>query len=131
MRVDQFRIIAQVGDQPPSSDCQAATAGQRRNLPQALCFLSPSPVRSLQVGQGGYGSVYLARKADTGQVCALKKMKKTTLAKMDEVKHVLIERDILTATKSPWLVKLLYAFQDRDHIYLAMVSQQFPKDLEV
>lgn len=78
-----------------------------------------------QVGQGGYGSVYLARKADTGQVCALKKMKKTTLAKMDEVKHVLIERDILTATKTPWLVKLLYAFQDRDHVYLAMVRPVF------
>lgn len=73
-----------------------------------------------QVGQGGYGSVFLARKADTGEVCALKKMKKTTLAKMDEVKHVLIERDILTATKTPWLVSLLYAFQDRDHVYLAM-----------
>ena len=81
-------------------------------------------VRALrrQVGQGGYGSVFLARKADTGEVCALKKMKKTTLAKMDEVKHVLIERDILTATKTPWLVSLLYAFQDRDHVYLAMVS---------
>ncbi|KAI5451235.1 serine/threonine-protein kinase dbf2 [Naganishia albida] len=73
-----------------------------------------------QVGQGGYGSVYLARRVDTGQVCALKKMKKATLAKMDEVKHVLVERDILTATKTPWLVRLLYAFQDREHVYLAM-----------
>jgi non-specific serine/threonine protein kinase len=50
-------------------------------------------------------------------------MKKTTLAKMDEVKHVLVERDILTATKTPWLVRLLYAFQDRDHVYLAMVRR--------
>lgn len=40
---------------------------------------------AIQVGQGGYGSVYLARRVDTGQVCALKKMKKATLAKMDEV----------------------------------------------
>lgn len=74
-----------------------------------------------QVGQGGYGSVYLARKRDTGEVCALKKMRKGTLAKMDEVKHVLVERDILTAVKTPWLVRLLYAFQDREHVYLAMV----------
>lgn len=75
-----------------------------------------------QVGQGGYGSVYLARKADTQEVCALKKMRKGTLAKMDEVKHVLVERDILTAVKTPWLVRLLYAFQDTEHVYLAMVS---------
>ncbi|GFZ49558.1 non-specific serine/threonine protein kinase [Saitozyma sp. JCM 24511] len=73
-----------------------------------------------QVGQGGYGSVYLARKADTNEVCALKKMRKGTLAKMDEVKHVLVERDILTNVKTPWLVKLLYAFQDKEHVYLAM-----------
>jgi cell cycle protein kinase DBF2 len=38
-----------------------------------------------QVGQGGYGEVFLARKQETGEVCALKKMKKKTLAKMDEV----------------------------------------------
>lgn len=42
-----------------------------------------------QVGQGGYGEVYLARKADTREVCALKKMKKRTLFKMDEVSPVL------------------------------------------
>ncbi|KDQ17525.1 hypothetical protein BOTBODRAFT_105626 [Botryobasidium botryosum FD-172 SS1] len=73
-----------------------------------------------QVGQGGYGEVFLARKIETGQVCALKKMKKRTLHKMDEIKHVLVERDILTATKTPWLVKLLYAFQDPQFVYLAM-----------
>jgi hypothetical protein len=39
-----------------------------------------------------------------------------------QIKHVLVERDILTATKTPWLVSLLYAFQDPEHIYLAMVS---------
>ena len=41
-----------------------------------------------QVGQGGYGEVFLARKADTREVCALKKMKKRTLFKMDEVSLV-------------------------------------------
>ena len=74
-----------------------------------------------QVGQGGYGSVYLVRKIDTNEVCALKKMRKGTLAKMDEVKHVLVERDILCSVKTPWLVRLLYAFQDKDHVFLAMV----------
>ena len=37
-----------------------------------------------------------------------------------QVRHVLVERDILTATKTPWLVRLLYAFQDPQHVYLAM-----------
>jgi len=37
-----------------------------------------------------------------------------------QVRHVLVERDILTATKTPWLVRLLYAFQDTLNVYLAM-----------
>ncbi|GAA5823805.1 hypothetical protein JCM11251_003301 [Rhodosporidiobolus azoricus] len=73
-----------------------------------------------QVGQGGYGEVYLARHKETNQVVALKKMKKKTLAKMDEIRHVLVERDILASTSSPWLVRLLYAFQDPEHVFLAM-----------
>lgn len=74
-----------------------------------------------QVGQGGYGEVFLARKRDTGELCALKRLRKRVLVKMDEVRHVLTERDILTATRSPWLVRLLYAFQDDTHVFLAMV----------
>ncbi|KAJ5595464.1 uncharacterized protein N7459_001672 [Penicillium hispanicum] len=73
-----------------------------------------------QVGQGGYGQVYLAQKKDTREVCALKVMSKKLLFKLDEIRHILTERDILTAAKSEWLVKLLYAFQDDDQIYLAM-----------
>ncbi|RJE17639.1 serine threonine-protein kinase [Aspergillus sclerotialis] len=73
-----------------------------------------------QVGQGGYGQVYLAQKKDTKEVCALKVMSKKLLFKLDEIRHILTERDILTAAKSDWLVKLLYAFQDDDQIYLAM-----------
>lgn len=74
-----------------------------------------------QVGQGGYGQVYLAQKKDTREVCALKVMSKKLLFKMDEVRHVLTERDILTNAQSDWLTKLLYAFQDDRSIYLAMV----------
>jgi serine/threonine protein kinase len=74
-----------------------------------------------QVGQGGYGQVYLAQKKDTREVCALKVMSKTLLFKLDEGRHVLTERDILTTANSEWLVKLFYAFQDEKSIYLAMV----------
>jgi cell cycle protein kinase DBF2 len=38
-----------------------------------------------QVGQGGYGEVFLARKRDSREIVALKKMSKKTLLKMDEV----------------------------------------------
>ncbi|GAV53243.1 hypothetical protein ZYGR_0AI05270 [Zygosaccharomyces rouxii] len=73
-----------------------------------------------QVGQGGYGQVYLARKKDTKEVCALKILNKKLLFKLNETNHVLTERDILTTTRSEWLVKLLYAFQDVESLFLAM-----------
>ncbi|KAI0839620.1 kinase-like protein [Hypoxylon sp. FL0890] len=73
-----------------------------------------------QVGQGGYGQVFLAQKKDTKEVCALKVMSKKLLFKLDEIRHVLTERDILTTANSEWLVRLLYSFQDDKNIYLAM-----------
>ncbi|PIA19091.1 kinase-like protein [Coemansia reversa NRRL 1564] len=73
-----------------------------------------------QIGQGGFGQVFLARKRDTGEVCALKKMEKQLLVRLNEVQHILTERDILRTSRSEWLVKLLYAFQDQQHLYLAM-----------
>jgi len=43
---------------------------------------------------------------------------------MDEIRHILVERDILAGSRGGggWLVQLLYAFQDEESIYLAMVS---------
>ncbi|KAJ1782514.1 serine/threonine-protein kinase dbf2 [Coemansia sp. RSA 2523] len=73
-----------------------------------------------QIGQGGFGQVFLARKRDTGEVCALKKMEKQLLVRLNEVQHILTERDILRTSRSEWLVKLLYAFQDQKSLYLAM-----------
>ncbi|KAI8829309.1 kinase-like domain-containing protein, partial [Chytridium lagenaria] len=73
-----------------------------------------------QIGQGGYGQVFLARKKDTNEICALKKMSKRLLVCMGEVDHILTERDILTWSNSEWLIKLLYAFQDVENVYLAM-----------
>ncbi|KAG0230396.1 hypothetical protein BGX31_005855 [Mortierella sp. GBA43] len=73
-----------------------------------------------QVGQGGFGEVFLARKTDTNELCALKRMSKRHLHLQDEVEHILTERDVLTATRSEWHVKLLYSFQDVEYVYLAM-----------
>ncbi|KAH3900889.1 probable Serine/threonine-protein kinase DBF20 [Saccharomycodes ludwigii] len=71
-----------------------------------------------QIGQGGYGAVYLARKKDTREIVALKTVNKRFFSK--ETSYFVTERDILTITRSDWLVKLFYAFQDSQCLYLAM-----------
>ncbi|KAL2758558.1 hypothetical protein ACRALDRAFT_1040529 [Sodiomyces alcalophilus JCM 7366] len=94
---------------------------ERANLRKRRVRLRQGDFQILtQVGQGGYGQVFLAQKKDTREVCALKVMSKKLLFKLDEVRHVLTERDILTTAASDWLVRLLYSFQDDKSIYLAM-----------
>ncbi|KAH3686263.1 hypothetical protein WICPIJ_002760 [Wickerhamomyces pijperi] len=73
-----------------------------------------------QIGQGGYGQVYLSRKKDTKEICALKVISKSMIVKMKETEHLLTEREILAASRSEWLVKLLYSFQDSTSVYLGM-----------
>lgn len=100
---------------------------ERANLRKRRTRLRQGDFQILtQVGQGGYGQVYLAQKKDTKEVCALKVMSKKLLFKLDEIRHILTERDILTTAKSEWLVRLLYAFQDDKSIYLAMVRMSLP-----
>ncbi|ROT37563.1 serine/threonine-protein kinase sid2 [Sodiomyces alkalinus F11] len=100
---------------------QKYTGRERANLRKRRVRLRQGDFQILtQVGQGGYGQVFLAQKKDTREVCALKVMSKKLLFKLDEIRHVLTERDILTTAKSEWLVRLLYSFQDDKSIYLAM-----------
>jgi hypothetical protein len=115
---------------PPATDketyypvWQKYVGRERANLRKRRVRLRQGDFQILtQVGQGGYGQVFLAQKKDTREVCALKVMSKKLLFKLDEIRHVLTERDILTNAKSEWLVRLLYSFQDEKSIYLAMVS---------
>ncbi|KAK5111787.1 hypothetical protein LTR62_004707 [Meristemomyces frigidus] len=94
---------------------------ERANLRQRRTRMKHGDFQILtQIGQGGYGQVYLASKKDTREICALKVMSKKLLYKLDEVRHILTERDILTTANSDWLVRLLYSFQDDNSIYLAM-----------
>ncbi|KAI4194357.1 MAG: hypothetical protein LQ346_003713 [Caloplaca aetnensis] len=109
----------------PADEYEAAKSKylgrERANLRKRRTRLRHGDFQILtQVGQGGYGQVYLASKRDTKEICALKVMSKKLLFKLDEIRHILTERDILTAAKSEWLVRLLYAFQDDQSIYLAM-----------
>lgn len=73
-----------------------------------------------QIGQGGYGQVYLSRKKDSKEICALKVISKSMIVRMNETEHLLTEREILAASRSDWLVKLLYSFQDTSSVYLGM-----------
>ncbi|KAI9095122.1 serine/threonine protein kinase, AGC family [Phlyctochytrium arcticum] len=123
-RLNRFKDDMATSDLPPQEQSRQWTylcGKERAHLRKRRTRLRLANFSIItQVGQGGYGQVFLAKKNDTKEVCALKKMSKGLLHKLGEIQHILTERDILTRTDSPWLVKLLYAFQDYDNVYLAM-----------
>lgn len=73
-----------------------------------------------QIGQGGYGVVYLMSK-NSGEIMAVKKMNKKVLYFQEEIIHTNTEKELMEKARSDWLVRLYHAFQDEESIYLAMV----------
>ncbi|ELR19976.1 protein kinase domain containing protein [Acanthamoeba castellanii str. Neff] len=73
------------------------------------------------IAKGGYSRVYLARKIKTGDLFAVKVLKKSFIAGKNAVPHILAEKKILEASvSSPFIVKMYYAFQTPRHLFLVM-----------
>lgn len=72
------------------------------------------------IGKGGFGEVRVCTHKETGEIVAIKKMKKEEMHNKNQVLHVRAERDVLSEAHNPWIVELKYSFQDEIHLYLAM-----------
>lgn len=72
------------------------------------------------IGRGAFGEVKVVRKKNTGEVYAMKYMRKDDMIKKNQVQHIRAERDLLAAADNQWLVKLHYSFQDEVYLYLVM-----------
>lgn len=73
------------------------------------------------VGKGAFGKVMLVRKKnakDQGSVYAMKVLKKDVIAAKGQIEHTKAERDILFEVRHPYIVRLRYAFQSEDKLYL-------------
>ncbi|GAA6000091.1 hypothetical protein JCM10207_006048 [Rhodosporidiobolus poonsookiae] len=74
------------------------------------------------VGHGAFGVVSLVREKGSGEVYAMKQLRKADMLKKGQEGHVRAERDLLAAaaTSTRWTVRLAYSFQDADHLFLVM-----------
>ncbi|CAG9323466.1 unnamed protein product [Blepharisma stoltei] len=70
------------------------------------------------LGHGSYGKVLLVKKRDTQALYAMKILKKKHLAVKNQIQHTRTERWILENIKHPYIVKLYYAFQNSQKLYL-------------
>ncbi|KAL5982472.1 hypothetical protein ACLOJK_016544 [Asimina triloba] len=72
------------------------------------------------IGKGAFGEVSLCRVKSTGEIFAMKKLKKSDMLSRGQVEHVRSERNLLAEVDSRYIVKLFYSFQDSDFLYLIM-----------
>ncbi|KIJ18926.1 hypothetical protein PAXINDRAFT_175046 [Paxillus involutus ATCC 200175] len=95
---------------------------ERRRKVDATAF-----IKLKTIGHGAFGVVSLVKERATGQLFAMKQLRKTDMLRKGQEGHVRAERDILKSASlvsSPggaeWIVKLYYSFQDRENLYLVL-----------
>jgi serine/threonine-protein kinase greatwall len=89
------------------------------------------------ITSGGFGKVYLGKRksspaansnnsvstrndAQQQQIYAIKVMEKSVMVRKNMAAQVRAERDALAVSKSPFVVKLFYSLQSKEHVYLVM-----------
>mmetsp|Transcript_29244 Transcript_29244/g.52258 ORF Transcript_29244/g.52258 Transcript_29244/m.52258 type:complete len:299 (-) Transcript_29244:326-1222(-) len=72
------------------------------------------------IGTGGFGRVYCVQHLNTGKHYAMKVLRKERLKQLNQLAHTLNERKILGNAASPFIVKLHYAFQTPDRLFMVM-----------
>jgi len=76
------------------------------------------------IGRGAFGEVRIVREKATGEIQAMKKLKKSEMLRRGQVEHVKAERNVLVEVSSPYVMKLYYSFQDEEFLYL--VTEYLP-----
>jgi RAC serine/threonine-protein kinase len=72
------------------------------------------------IGEGSFGKVVQVRMKATGDIFAMKVLNKKNIVERGEVEHTIAERNILMKVEHPFLMKLHYAFQSAEKLYLVM-----------
>ena len=72
------------------------------------------------IGKGSYGKVLLVEKNDDKQIYAMKVLKKKAMIKRNQVTHIKAERKIMELVDHPFIVKLRYAFQNPQKLYMVI-----------
>ncbi|KAI3976507.1 hypothetical protein MKX01_008365 [Papaver californicum] len=72
------------------------------------------------ISRGAFGRVFLAKKRTTGDLFAIKVLKKADMIRKNAVESILAERDILISVRYPFVVRFFYSFTCRENLYLVM-----------
>lgn len=72
------------------------------------------------LGVGGFGKVYLVEHISSGKKYAMKVLSKKLVKQLKQITHTINERQILSKNSCYFLVRLHYAFQTPDKLFMVM-----------
>ncbi|EMC92738.1 hypothetical protein BAUCODRAFT_37641 [Baudoinia panamericana UAMH 10762] len=123
--LDEDFASPDAGTQTPLFASQAVEGGLRtKSIYRKMCAADFEPLRCL--GKGAFGTVHLVKQQTTGRLFAQKQFKKASLTVHKRmIEQTRTERNILeSVNRHPFVVKLYYAFQDHEKLYLILEYAQ-------
>lgn len=72
------------------------------------------------LGKGSFGEVYLVEKRNTHTFYAMKVLSKDKIMGQNLIKYAMTERNVLSITNHPFIVKLNFSFQTSDKLFLIL-----------
>lgn len=73
-----------------------------------------------KLSSGAFARVYLSRKKRTGDLYAIKVIKRSNIGQKNQIRKVSTERDIMRRLHSPYVVNFYYSFVEKNNLYLVM-----------
>lgn len=70
------------------------------------------------VSRGAYGRLYLARLKASGELFAIKVLRKRDLVHKNAVHTIKTERNILAMARNPFVVRFYYSFDTTTHLFV-------------
>lgn len=122
--LDQDFVSAEAVDEETDTPGTAVTMDMRRQMCRKMTAQDFEPI--LCLGKGSFGTVLLVRHVITGKLYAQKQFRKASLTVHKKlVEQTKTERTILeSVNRHPFVVKLFYAFQDHEKLYLILEYAQ-------
>ena len=113
---ENFNNIDEFTDSNYSSDEE-----EDNNNPNSSKKIGPSSFICLALlGQGSFGEVYLVQQKNTQNYFAMKVLDKKRIEKQNIFKYAMTERNVLSIINFPFIVKLNYAFQTKEKLFLLL-----------